>query len=188
MMTLAPDIAARLRVLFTLDDSGGIVWAERPAADFAARYNITPAAAAAIAQDWQDTKAGKAPRWKMTPNGPAVMADKRSVLFWHIVAALGADPARAQAAADAAQAEYDTRDTRGAVLRLCAIDHKTGQIVWRKRTQDNAPKTPKDKRDTFNRTWAGRALTIRDGALTIQRKTVQESDARQWLQEAAKQE
>jgi hypothetical protein len=188
MPDIDPDVSARLRVLFTLTDSGGIVWADRPAADFAARYNISPAAAAAIAQDWQETKAGKAPRWKMTPNGPAVTADKRSVLFWHIVAALGADPARAQAAADAARADHDTRDARGAVLRLCAIDGKTGQIVWRKRTQDNAPKTPKDKRDTFNRTWAGRSLAIRDGALTIQRKTVQEPDARRWLQDAAKQE
>jgi hypothetical protein len=185
MPDLDPDVSARLRALFTLTDSGGIVWAERPAADFAARYNISPAAAAAIADDWQATKAGRAPRWKMTPNGPAVMADKRSVLFWHIVAALDADSVRAQAAADAARADHNTRDARGAVLRLCAIDHKTGQIVWRKRTQDNAPKTPKDKRDTFNKTWAGRALNIRDGMLTIQRKTVAEADARQWLQEAA---
>ena len=186
MRPIPEDVKTRLRTIFKLTDSGAIVWADRSAEDFSARYNVAPDVAERMAQDWTTTKSGRAPRWRMTPNGPAARADNRPVLFWHIVAALGADSTKAQSAADAARAESDTRDARNAVLRLCEISRKTGQIIWRKRTPETSPKTPAPKLNDFNKTWAGRAVPVRaGGVLVIQRKTVAEPQARAWLQEAA---
>lgn len=188
MVKISDTKAAPLRLAFTLNDSGAIVWRDRASRYFEDEFSWPPDKARDAAKDWNATKAGKSPRWEMTPRGPAARLAGQSVLFWYIVAALDADPDKAKQGANLARADQDAKDAKNAVLRLCRIDHKSGQIVWRKRTPDNAPKTPQERRNAFNSTWAGKPLPIRGGTLKIQRKTVQEADARQWLQDAASKE
>jgi hypothetical protein len=175
---------ARYRELFTLDATSAIVWRPRAASDFADVFNLSADAAAARAQDWAMTKAGRPPRWQHSPRGLATTADRLPVLFDDVCAALGIAPrvALKHASAIALGVQHDR--AKSAVLRLTC--RKRGQIVWADRTEENAPKTPERARRDFNKTWAGRPVHVRDGHIKIQRLLIKLEDATAWLEEQDK--
>lgn len=175
---------ARYCELFTLDSRGAIVWRARAAQDFADVFNLSADAAAARAQDWTMTKAGRAPRWQHSSRGLVTTADRLPALFDEVCAALGIAPRAAlkHASATALGVQHDR--AKSAVLRLTC--HKRGQLVWADRTAENAPKTPERARLDFNKTWAGRPVHVRDGHIKIQRLLIKLDDATAWLEEQDK--
>jgi hypothetical protein len=184
---MSDTLADRYRALFTLSPAGAVIWQERTAQDFAARFNLPESYAAGLAQSWAEKQAGRAPAWRKTTQGDLVVnVDRSPVSLANICQALGADFETAKRLALARSEEVKTDAIKSAVLRLVAIDGK-GRLVWRARDVDNAPKTPPAKREEFNKTWAGRALVPRAGGMIqIQRQAVTTAQARAWLEEQDK--
>jgi hypothetical protein len=171
--------AARFRALFSAAPDGGVIWRDRAADDFSA-LGLSRRGADAAAADWTATKAGRPPQWRDGPGGLTCRADRAPAALGDICAALGIDLAQAETAARAAMTAQRHTAARALVRRLCALD-AAGRIAWAPRTESNAPKTPPDARDRFNRTWAGLPLPVRHGEITIQRQRIDHAQALEWL-------
>jgi hypothetical protein len=179
-MSLPPDIAAKLRAILTLDGDK-IVWLPRTA-DFYANSFSRAYDPQGAADNWNSTRAGKAPAWRYDAARGDFMAQAhlRKVALKDLCELLGADYPAQRVAVDLA-IKADSRE-RGKRTIVQSVEVKNGKVYWTRRTRKTHPRTDQLLLDEFNRKYAGKeVLPRKDGMYRIAFHYVTLPDLKAWL-------